>query len=334
MSVNPSLVLHTGPFMQRGMTTPRVMVDVIISLLPIMVGAAYYFGIVALLLIAASVSGAVFTEYLFNRKRMRLVDGSVILTGLLLGFTLPPSMPLWMAFLGGVTAIGFGRMVFGGLGNNLFNPALVGRAFLQAAFPTAITTWMVQGRPFFEVPPSTFAAPLMHGTDLAPDAVSSATPLAAWKTDLPSTWNLLSGNTSGSIGETFAVLILIGGAYLLYRRAFDWRIPASILLTVAIFTAILHQIDSTAYPTPSFMLLSGGLLFGTIFMATDPVTSPMSPRGTWIFGIGIGVLVVLIRLFGGLPEGVMYAILLMNAATPLIERYIQPRRFGSSRSHS
>ena len=335
MSQNdPQLLLHTGPFLQRGITTPRVMLDVLIALMPLVVGSVYYFGLAALLLILASIAGAIFVEWLQKRRELCLADGSVVLTGLLLGLTLPPTLPLWMAFLGGVTAIGFGRMVFGGLGHNLFNPALVGRAFLQAAFPTAITTWSVPGRPFFDLPASNLAMPLMQGNELAPDVISSATPLASWKTDLATTWDLLSGNTSGSLGETFALLILLGGAYLLWRRAFDWRIPASILLTVALFSGALHLLGPDSYPTPWFMLCSGGLLFGVVFMATDPVTSPMSNRGTWIFGIGIGVLVVLIRLFGGLPEGVMYAILLMNAATPLINRYVQPRPFGRKKATS
>ncbi len=327
----PHLVLRTSPFLKRGITTPRVMVDVIIALLPVTIASAYYFGLAAVLLVLSSIAGAVFIEWIIKRKQARLSDGSAILTGLLLGLTLPPALPLWMAFLGGVVAIGLGRLVFGGLGNNLFNPALVGRAFLQAAFPTAITTWSVPSSSFFDLPSSTLAFPLLQGGELAPDVISSATPLAGWSTEPVTAWALFAGESSGSLGETAGILILLGGAYLIARRAMDWRIVASILLTVAIFTGLLHTIDAEGYPTAWYMIGSGGLLFGAVFMATDPVTSPMTRQGVWVFGAGVGILIVLIRLFGGLPEGVMYAILLMNAATPLINRYLQPRPFGRTR---
>ncbi len=305
------------------------MFDVIAALIPVTCGSVYYFGIGALLVILSSIAGCVATELLFNRDKANLGDGTVILTGLLLGLTLPPIFPMWMAFLGGMVAIGLGRQIWGGLGQNMFNPALVGRAFLQAAFPTAITTWSAPGdtSSMFDLAKSTLAWPFMHGEV---DVVTTATPLAKMKFEhhmVPFS-DLMSGNVAGSLGETFGILLLAGGLYLFLRRAFDWRIPVSILLTVGVFVAILHGIDAAKYPTPQFMIASGGLLLGAIFMATDPVTSPMSPLGVWIFGIGIGVLVVLIRLWGGLPEGVMYSILLMNAATPLIDRIAQPTPFG------
>jgi electron transport complex protein RnfD len=231
-----------------------------------------------------------------------------------------------MAFLGGAAGIGLGKLAWGGLGNNLFNPALVGRAFLQAAFPVAITTW---------APPSgiasihrgNFAWPFMQAP---PDAVTTATPLNLMKFGHEATagLDLFRGSVAGSLGETSAAVILLAGLFLAYRRAFDWRIPASILVTVTAFSGVLYLVGPDRFPSPAFMLLSGGLLFGAVFMATDPVTSPVAPRGAILFGFGIGVLVVLIRVWGGLPEGVMYAILLMNAAAPLIERATQPRAFG------
>jgi electron transport complex protein RnfD len=237
-----------------------------------------------------------------------------------------------MAFLGGAVGIGLGKMAFGGLGQNVFNPALVGRAFLQAAFPTAITTWSEQGTiaEFWTIRPSNFALPFMQAPESAVDAVSAATPLGLMKfenipTDLQ---NLLLGNTAGSLGETCALAIILCGIFLAVRRTYDWRIPVSILLTVFVFSGIIWLFDRAEYPSPMMMLLSGSLLYGAVYMATDPVTSPIAPLGAWIFGIGVGLLVVLIRIWGGLPEGVMYAILLMNAATPLIERYVQPRPFG------
>ncbi len=331
-NVVTGLRLRTAPFLKARTTTPRVMFEVIIALLPPAVAAAWYFGLSAPLVLGSAVLGCVAAEALV-RGRACLADGSAILTGLLLGLTLPATISLWMAFLGGVVAISLGKLAFGGLGHNLFNPALVGRAFLQAAFPTALTTW---ARPesghLLRVQASNFAAPLMQA---GVDAVTGATPLAVMKfehhgTDLGA---LLLGNTGGSLGETSAGLIIIAGLFLLARRTFDWRIPVSILATVAALSGALYAVSPERYPSPLFMLLSGGLLFGTVYMATDPVTSPIAPRGAWIYGFGIGVLVVLIRLFGGLPEGVMYAILLMNAATPLIERYSQSKPFGRARVH-
>ncbi|MBD3649457.1 MAG: RnfABCDGE type electron transport complex subunit D, partial [Pseudomonadales bacterium] len=256
-----------------------------------------------------------------------LRDGSGLVTGLLLGLTLPPGLPMWMAFLGGAVAIGFGKIIWGGLGHNLFNPALVGRAFLLATFPTAMTTWSAARDSFWSFDASNISFPFTYN---AVDGVSAATPLGLMKFEQEVTplTNLIIGNTTGSLGETSGLLLILGGIYLVIRRDLDWRIPVSILLAVVVFSGILDFIDPHYYPAPLFSVFSGGLLLGAIFMATDPVTSPSTPRGTWIFGIGIGLLVVLIRVFGGLPEGVMYAILLMNAASPLIDRYTQPRVFG------
>jgi electron transport complex protein RnfD len=258
-----------------------------------------------------------------------LRDYSATLTGVLLGLTLPPAFPLWMAFLGGVAGVGLGKLIFGGLGQNLFNPALVGRAFLQAAFPTAITTWSAPAQPGTQLSVSTslFARPLMSAEV---DAISAATPLglAKFEGQITDLGPLLIGNTAGSLGETSALLLLLCGLWLGARRMFDWRLPVSTLLSVAVFSGVLHLISPQSYPPPGFMLLSGSLLFGCVFMVTDPVTTPTTPRGAWIFGAGVGALVVLIRLWGGLPEGVMYAILLMNSAVPHITRHTQPRPLG------
>ena len=303
---DPHLHVGAAPFLTRGVSTPSVMLDVLLALAPVTLGAIYYYGLGALLVLGATVLGAIAIEWLFNRDKMHLADGSVVVTGLLLGLTLPPTLPLWMAALGGATAIGLGRLIWGGLGNNPFNPALVGRAFLQAAFPTALTSWRAPGdlSTLTDLPATTLAVPFMKA-DTAVDAISTATPLAQMKFEQVSTdaWHLMSGNVAGSLGETTGLLIAIGGVYLIARRAMDWRIPVGILVTVAIFAGILHAVDSAHYASPQFMIGSGGLLLGAVFMATDPVTSPLSPRGTWIFAFGIGVLVVLIRVWGGLPEG-------------------------------
>ncbi len=329
---DPALLLRTAPFLRRNLTTPALMRDVIYALVPVIGASIWFFGVSAILVIVAATAGAMLTEWRFTpegKGGAALADGSALLTGLLLALTLPPGIPLWMAFLGGVIGIGLGKLVWGGLGHNLFNPALVGRAFLQAAFPTVLTTWALHGGPsdFLAVRGANLAFPLLQG---GVDAVTTATPLSMMKFDhnaVPAA-ALFLGNTAGSLGETSGVLILLSGIYLTVRRMFDWRIPAGVLLAAAIFSGILFLVAPDRYPTPLFTILSGGLLFGTVFMATDPVTSPLSPRGAWIFGAGIGFLVVLIRVFGGLPEGVMYAILLMNGATPLIERAVQPRPFG------
>ncbi|MHC4272937.1 MAG: RnfABCDGE type electron transport complex subunit D [Planctomycetota bacterium] len=332
---DPHLLLQAAPFLRRGLTTPRLMVEVLLGLAPVVFAAIYFFGLSAVCVITAATAGCVATELLLDKAKPRgasLSDGSAVLTGVILGLCLPPGIALWMAFVGGAIAIGLGKVAFGGLGQNLFNPALVGRAFLQAAFPTAITTWTEQGEitEFFTVRASNFALPFMQAPPPPADAVTTATPLGVMKFEgvFEPASNLFLGNIAGSLGETCAVVIIICGAIMAFRRIFDWRIPVSILGTVALFSGIMWAIDSEAYPSPAFMLCSGGLLFGAVYMATDPVTSPLAPRGAWIFGFGVGVLVVLIRLWGGLPEGVMYAILLMNAATPLIDRISQPRPFG------
>jgi electron transport complex protein RnfD len=228
-----------------------------------------------------------------------------------------------------MVAVGLGKFLFGGLGYNPFNPALVGRAVLQAAFPVAMTSWpAVPGNRIIAVPSSTLTWPL---TEPAYDAISSATPLASWKFDqaLTNTSDLLLGSISGSTGETCALLIILGGVYLVARRMMNWRIPVAILATVALLSTILHFIDPGQYAGPLFMLFSGGLMLGAVFMATDMVASPMTHRGCVVYGILIGALVVVIRVWGGLPEGVMYAILLGNAVSPHIDNWIQPRVYGT-----
>jgi electron transport complex protein RnfD len=329
---DPRLLVQPAPVFEQAMTTPRVMREALYALLPVVLASLWFFGLSAVLVLGASIAGAVCTEWAFlpaGRRMESLRDGSGILTGLLLGLTLPPALPLWMAFLGGVVSIGLGKVIWGGLGQNLFNPALVGRAFLSATFPNAMTTWTppTGGGSFFQIQSSNLALPFMRSET---DAISGATPLGLMKFQQESTpvLDLVIGNTNGCLGETSGLLLILGGIYLWMRRDLNWRIPVSILISVAVFTAILFAIDASRYPDPLFAVFSGGLLLGAIYMATDPVTSPMTPRGAWIFGIGIGVLVVLIRVFGGFPEGVMYAILLMNAATPLIDRYTQARVFG------
>jgi len=326
MTVAP-LVVTASPHLKAKDSTPRIMWNVVGSLVPAVLAAGWYFGISALFVIAAATAGSVVAERMFGQAKT-LRDGSAAITGLLLGLCLPAGMPMWMAALGGFVGTALGKSIFGGLGQNVFNPALIGRAFLQAAFPVPITTWPKVGGGFWALRGDTFALPFMRAD--APDAITAATPLGLWKFEAKATSlvDLLLGNTGGSLGETAALVILLGGAYLAWRGYLNWRVPASIFATVAVLSGILHAVNAR-YPAAPFMLLSGGLVLGAVYMATDMVTSPVTNRGRWVFGLGIGILVVVIRVWGGLPEGVMYAILLMNAFVPFINRATQPRVFGT-----
>jgi electron transport complex protein RnfD len=274
-------------------------------------------------------------------------DFSATITGILLALTLPPGFPLWMAAVAAFVAIALAKVMFGGIGLNVFNPALVGRAFVQAAFPVAITTWTPAFAPgrFTEFIPSTwtfpFALPASVGEwvkDMAVDGFTGATPLALSKLGngevahfVTDSMDLFMGTTAGSAGETSALLILLCGGYLAVRRMMDWRIPAAVILGTYVTAEILHLVDPTVYPHPIFMVLAGGLMLGAVFMASDMVASPVTPAGVWVYGLLIGFLTVIIRLFGSLSEGVMYAILFGNAASPLISAVTQPRVYGTSR---
>jgi len=332
MKPSRELILSTAPYLTEPMDTPRVMLEVLAVLGVCLAAAVWNFGVGALLVVGAACAGAMLTEWAFTRgtEPSPLRDNSALITGVLLGLTLPPGFPLWMAFVGGASGIGLGKLVWGGLGQNLFNPALVGRAFLQASFPTAITTWAkpVGWGEWLNIPASQFAAPLMSPTV---DDVTGATPLGAAKFDhIYTDWSLLfSGQTGGSLGETSFVLLILAGIWLGYRGIFDWRLSISTLLSVVVFSGALYLFNPV-FLDPISMLMSGGLMFGAVFMVTDPATTPTTKKGAWIFGIGVGLLVVIIRCYGGLPEGVMYAILLMNALTPHINQYTQPRPFGAS----
>ncbi len=308
------------------------MFQVVFALIPVICAAFYFFGVSAILLCVTASVSCMAAEWLFStgpERHRSLKDGSALITGLLLALSLPPGFPVWMTCLGGFAAIAIGKFIWGGLGQNIFNPALVGRAFLQAAFPTAITTWTRPGGGLLDARGTNLALPFFQGETL--DAVTSATPLARMKFQHEPTAliDLMVGNTGGSLGETCGIIILLAGVYLAVRKIFNWHIPVSILATVVALSSTFYWVDPLRYPSPLHMVFSGGLLLGAVFMATDPVTSPFTIQGCWMFGAGIGVLVVLIRIFGGLPEGVMYAILLMNAATPLINRVTRYRVYGT-----
>jgi electron transport complex protein RnfD len=309
------LILESSPHLKSNDSTPKIMYTVILLLIPICAVGIYYFGWAALSRILVGVAAAMATEWLFLKIRKKdptaVLDGSTIITGILLVLTLPPTIPIFQVILGNVVAVAIGKQVFGGIGYNIFNPALVGRAFLQAAFPVDMTTWV---KPFF----------------WQADAISTATPLGAFKFGGETTAlkPLLHGNIGGCIGETSALVILICGIILLLLKKADWRIPVSILATVAVFAEILYLVNPQKFQNPLFYLFSGGLMLGAFFMATDMVSSPITPLGNYIFGIGIGIVVMVIRVFGGLPEGVMFSILFMNSFVPLLNRYTKPKVFG------
>lgn len=307
-----SLRISVSPHIFPGKNTPRMMKDVLIALLPAVVASLYFFRFPALVIYLTCIASCYLTEWAVSRLKKRpntLSDGSALVTAVLLAMVLPPVMPLWMVFLAGVLAIALGKEIFGGLGHNVFNPALLSRAFLMAAFPVVMTTWV---RPF------------------TLEAMTSATPLGMAKFEQisPGLSALFFGNVSGCIGETSALALLLGGAYLFYRKSADHRTAIGFIGSVALIAGLTKLIAPASYMGPGFHLLSGGVLLGAIFMATDPVTSPVTKAGRWVFGIGCGVVTMVIRLWGGLPEGVMYAILLMNAFTPVINNVTKPRRFG------
>lgn len=352
MSVAPRILeIGSSPHIKTRESVEDIMFNVTMALMPITLFAVWNFGLSALLLLLTTTAVCVLTEHLycmFAGKPTTVRDWSVVITGLILGLTLPPGTPLWMAAVGGVFGVLVGKMIFGGIGYNCFNPALVGRAFLQIAFPGAITYWVPSALPgrFTSVLPSTLTAPFMRmdfqgvGTHISEaltsaqvDGWSGATPLSMWKyaetPQFESTTRLFFGMVSGSTGETAAGLIILCGLYLIYRQMMNWRIPAGMLLSAFVVSGAFWLSDTAAYPTPVFMLFSGGLMFGALFMASDMVASPMTSAGVWLYGAFIGAVSMIIRLMGALPEGVMFAILLGNAVSPLINEITQPKVYGA-----
>lgn len=323
---NNAFIIQSSPHIKDKDSIPRIMVTVIIALLPAIFASLYFFRLRAVGLYFSCLFACLATEAIFlwiRKKSIKdLLDGSAVITGMLLAMTLPPTLPLDTAIIGSVVAIAIGKQVFGGLGQNIFNPALVGRAFLQTAFPVAMTTWLPPVT--LTVDTSTFATPLANLK--FQQAVAQGT--------LTSLKQLFWGNIGGCLGETSAAALLLGALLLLYKKTIDWRIPAGIILSLSIFTGVFWLADPNRYASPAFHLLAGGLLIGAFYMATDMVTSPIVPKGIWIYALGIGLMVGLIRLFGGFPEGVMYSILFMNTFVPLLNRFFRPQILGERRSSS
>ena len=322
-TISPSPHVHTSD------SVNKIMCRVLLALMPALAWSIFMFGFDAIRVTLIAVVSCMAFEFLIQRFLMKeepkITDGSAALTGILLAFNVPSSIPTWILIVGALVAIGVGKMSFGGLGNNPFNPALVGRVFMLISFPVQMTNW-----------PVSIQSPI--------DAISTATPLGILKgginsgksisellPDLPSGLDLLYGNMPGSLGELSALLLLLGFGYLLWKKVISWHIPIFILGTIFCLQGTLWLVNPEKYIQPIFHLLTGGAMLGAIFMATDMVTSPMSHRGQFIFALGIGIITVLIRNFGAYPEGISFAILIMNGFTPLINTYVKPKRFGGTR---
>ncbi len=338
-----SIELRTAPHLHVGRDVPTIMRHVVYALLPICVFSIWQYGLSAIALIVTVTLSCLAAERIANRLSgtvNTLSDWSATITGLLLALTLPPAFPLWMGVVAGFSAVWLGKSLFGGLGHNPFNPALVGRAFVQAAFPTAITTWApaFAAQRFTEFIPSTLTLPFMVPNDISAwvaaatvDGFTGATPLARWKFEhfVYPVEDMITGAAGASSGETSALLLLLCGLYLIVRKFMDWRIPVAVIGSAMVMAWAFQLYDAEAFPPMHLALLSGGLMLGALFMATDMATSPVTPKAIWIYGALIGVLTIIIRYFGGLTEGVMYAILIGNAAAPLLDKYLQPKVFGA-----
>lgn len=322
---NMKPIISLSPHVHGGDSVQKNMFGVCIALIPALIASLYFFGLGSAIVLLTSVAACVFfewaiTRFILGRERLTICDGSAVLTGLLLGFNLPSNLPIWIIIIGALVAIGIGKLTFGGLGCNPFNPALVGRVFLLISFPVQMTSWPLSGQLGYL------------------DAETGATPLALMKLaikegdtsyldQLPSAFDMLVGQTGGSLGEVSALCLLIGCCYMIWKKIITWHIPVSILGTVFVLAGLFHLIDPS-YANPVQVILAGGLMLGACFMATDYVTSPMTAKGQLIYGCAIGVLTVLIRDFGSYPEGMSFAILIMNGFTPLINTYVKPKRFG------
>lgn len=332
----PELTVSVSPHIKDKTTVKTVMWSVVIALLPAVLWGVFYFQARALYLILTCIVTAVLSEAVSQKitnRPITIADGSAFLTGLLLALVLPPTFPLWAGALGALVSIVIGKQLFGGLGYNIFNPALLGRAFLSVAFPVFTTTWAIPSLN----PIKLFSEGKFYAF-FAGDTITGATPLAlalpkfgVLNPNLPSYLELFIGMRGGCIGEVSALALFIGAAYLLARKYIDWRIPLGYMGSVLIVSSFLWFFNKS-YPTPLFHILSGGLIIGAFFMATDPVTSPITRKGRWILGVGAGILTISIRMWGGYPEGVMYSILMMNAFAPLIERLTVPLQFGGKKA--
>lgn len=329
MAIN-KLTVSMSPHDYGKDSVKKIMYGVVIAMVPALLVSIYYFGLDAIRVNLIAIASCVFFEWLiqklFLKGKLSVVDGSAIVTGMLLAFNVPSNLPWWIIVIGALVAVGIGKMTFGGLGNNPFNPALVGRVFLLISFPVQMTSWpVVKVLNFAMTDAQTGATPLA----IVKEGIKNGQSFSSIMDTMPHFYSdAFLGNIGGSLGEISAIALIIGGLYMLFRKIITWHIPVSILGTVAIFAAIMHGVNPAKFADPAFHLLTGGMLLGAIFMATDMVTSPMSKKGMIVYGISIGVITFLIRTWGAYPEGMSFAILIMNAFVPLINRGFKPGRFG------
>ncbi|AHW60698.1 electron transport complex protein RnfD [Draconibacterium orientale] len=319
------LTVSPSPHVHSSESTQKIMLRVVYAMIPAMLWGIYMFGLDAVRVGLISILSCLAIEFLIQKYIMKvkpsITDGSALITGVLLAFNVPVSLPWWIIIIGAIAAMGVGKLSFGGLGSNVFNPALVGRVFLLISFPVQMTSW-----------PATRM--------MSVDSVSAATPLAVIKEGikngipvsqlqgLPDLSDMAIGFNNGSMGEISAILLIIGGLYMLWKKVITWQTPVSIILTVLVVSGIFWLINPEMYVNPVYHVITGGLMLGAIFMATDMVTSPMTGKGQLIYGVGIGLITISIRMFGAYPEGISFAILIMNAFVPLINMYVKPKRFG------
>ncbi len=327
--MNKILTVSPSPHVHSGDSTKKIMYRVIYALIPIILWSVFVFGLDALRVGTIAIISCLAFEYLIQKYLMKVkptvTDGSALVTGILLAFNVPANIPWWIIVIGALVAIGIGKLSFGGLGSNIFNPALVGRVFLLISFPVQMTSWPVNK--LSEIDATTSATPL----GLIKEGIANGTPISQIE-GLPNMGDMMLGIGGGSLGEISALLIILGGFYLIWKKVITWHIPMSIIVTVIFISGIFWIINPEMYINPIYHIVTGGLILGAVFMATDMVTSPMTPKGQIIYGIGIGIITICIRMFGAYPEGISFAILIMNAVTPLINTYVKPKRFGGNRS--
>jgi Na+-translocating ferredoxin:NAD+ oxidoreductase subunit D len=328
------LTVSLSPHIGTGQSVKKLMYGVVLSLVPAFLVSLYLFGLGALLVTFISIASCVGFEWAIQKyilkTGIRISDGSAMVTGLLLAFNLPSNLPWWMIVVGALFAIGVGKMTYGGLGNNPFNPALVGRVFLLISFPVQMTSWPlpVTSRLHY-LDAATGATPL----GLLKEAVRNGENVPEVMKQLPDHMQLFLGQMGGSLGEVSAIALILGFLWLLYKKIITWHIPVTVVATVFVFSGILWMIDPGKNASPVFHILTGGVMLGAIYMATDLVTSPMTKAGMILYAAGIGIITVIIRIYGAYPEGVSFAILIMNAFVPLINKYVKPTRFGKEVNH-
>ncbi len=320
LTISPSPHIHSNDSVQK------IMYRVVYAMIPALAWSVFVFGLDALRVTLIAVAACLAFEFVIQKYLLKITptitDGSALITGILMAFNVPSNIPWWIIVIGSMAAIGIGKLSFGGLGNNIFNPALVGRVFLLISFPVQMTSWPVTLQSGIDG--VTAATPL----SIIKEGLTNGTPITEISGNLPSTVDMLFGNIGGSLGEISALLLILGGLYMLWKKVITWQIPVSIIATVAVLAAIFWAVNPEMYINPVYHVLTGGLMLGAIFMATDMVSSPMTPKGQIFYGVGIGVITISIRMYGAYPEGISFAILIMNAVTPLINIYVKPKRFG------